>query len=152
VDREDWWGGKVPDVSIHCGGVQACWRAAGGGNEKRNNSINCKQALISKAIKRMAESIETGASGSKSGMISMLSNQINQHTMHQQMFQQSMKMQIEGLEKKGDLTNTYLHCIARNIGIGGKRRNRSKHGCSSSSSSSSKDDDDSDDKNSEQDK
>ncbi len=31
VDREDRWGGKVPDVSIHHGGVLACWRAAGGG-------------------------------------------------------------------------------------------------------------------------
>ncbi len=99
----------------------------------------------------MAELIETGA-GSKSGMISMLSNQINQHAMHQQMFHQSMKMQMETLENKGDLTNKYLCRIARNIGGGGKRRKKYKRGSSSSSSSSSKDDDDGDDKSSKQDK
>jgi hypothetical protein len=104
------------------------------------------------AIDRMAESIETGASGSKSGMILMLSNQINQHPMHQQMYQQSMKMQMETLEKKGDLTNKYLHRIARNIGGGGKRTKKYKRGSSSSSSSSSKDDDNGDDKSSKQDK
>jgi hypothetical protein len=37
-------------------------------------------------IDRMAELIETGASGSDSGMILMLSNQINQQSMHQQCF------------------------------------------------------------------
>ncbi len=84
----------------------------------------------------------------------MLSNQINQLAMHQQMFQQSMKMQIKALEKKGDLTNKYLRRIARNIGGGGKRRKRSKCGSSSSSSSSSSSeyDDDGDDKSSKQDK
>jgi hypothetical protein len=60
----------------------------------------------------MAELIETGASGGKSGMILMLPNQINQHAMHQQMVQQSMKMQMEALEKKGDLMNKYLRRIA----------------------------------------
>ncbi len=100
----------------------------------------------------MAESIETGASGSKSGMILMLSNQINQHAMHQQMFQQSMKMQMDAIEEKGDLTNKYLHHIARNIGGGGKRRKRSKRSSSSSSSSSSEDDDNGNDKSSKQDK
>ncbi len=100
----------------------------------------------------MAGLIETGASGSKSGMISMLSNQVNQHVMHQQMFQQSMKIQMEMLEKKGDLTNKYLHRIAWNIGRGGKRRKKYTRGSSSSSSSSSEDDDDGDDKSSKQDK
>ncbi len=82
----------------------------------------------------------------------MLSNQINQHAMHQQMFQQSMKMQMEALEKKGDLTNKYLRCIARNIGGGGKRRKKYKHSSSSSSSSSIEDDDNGEDKSSKQDK
>ncbi len=100
----------------------------------------------------MAESIETGASGSKSGMISMPSNQLIQHAMHPQMFQQSIKMQMEALEKKGDLTNKYLRHITRNIGSDGKRRKKSKCGSSSSSSSSSKDDDEGDDKSSKQDK
>jgi hypothetical protein len=68
------------------------------------------------------------------------------------MFQQSMKMQIETLEKKVDLTNKYLCRIARNIGGSGKRRKKYKCGSSSSSSSSSKDDDDGDDKSSKQDK
>jgi hypothetical protein len=72
--------------------------------------------------------------------------------MHHQMFQQIMKMQMEVLEKKGDLTNKNLRRIARNIGGGGKRRKRSKCSSSSSSSSSSKDDDDGDDKSSKQDK
>ncbi len=136
---------------IHHRGVLARWRAAGGGGyEKTKNSTNHERGSISKAINRMAELIETGASGSESGMISMLSNQINQHAMHQQMFQQNMKMQMEALEKKGDLTNKYLRRIARNIGGGGERRKKSKCGSSSSSSSSSKDDDNGDDKSSNQ--
>ncbi len=114
------------------------------------NSTNCKQGSISKGIDRMAELIETGASGSESGMIMMLSNQINQHAMHQQMLQQNMKMQMEALEKKGDLTNKYLCQIAWNIGGGGNRRKKSKRGSSSSSSSSSEDDDNGDDKSSNQ--
>jgi hypothetical protein len=73
-------------------------------------------------------------------MIAMLLNQINQQAMHQQMFQQSLKMQMDALEKKGDLTNKYLCRIVWNIGNGGKRRKRSKGG--SSSLSSSKDGDD----------
>ena len=72
--------------------------------------------------------------------------------MHQHMFQQSMKMQMETLEKKGDLTNKYLRRIVRNIGGDGKRRKKYKRGSSSSSSSSSEDDDDGDDKSSKQDK
>ncbi len=98
----------------------------------------------------MAELIETGVSGSDSGMILMLSNQINQQAMHQQMFQQNMKMQMDALEKKGDLTNKFLRRIARNIGGGGKRRKKSKRGSSCSSSSSSEEDDDGDDKSSTQ--
>ncbi len=85
-------------------------------------------------------------------IISMLSNQMNQQAMQQQMFQQSLKMQMEAIEKKGDLTNKYLCRITRNIGSGGKRRKRYKRGSSSSSSSSSNNYDDGDDKSSKQDK
>ena len=87
----------------------------------------------------MAESIATGgASEDSSGMMTMLSNQMNQQAMQHQMFQQSLKMQMDVLEKKGDTTNKYLRRIAQSIsGRGHKRRKKRSKGSSSSSSSSS---------------
>jgi len=39
--------------------------------------------------------------------MTMLSNQINQQSMQQQMFQHSLKMQMDALEKKGDMREVY---------------------------------------------
>ncbi len=63
----------------------------------------------------MVESILTGGDSEDSGMMTMLSNQMNQQSMQQQMFQQSLKMQMDALEKKGDMTNKYLRCIVQSI-------------------------------------
>jgi hypothetical protein len=62
---------------------------------------------------------------------------MNQQAMHQQMFQQSLKMQMEVLEKKGDITNKYLHCIAQSISGGGRKRRKKRSKGSRSSRSSS---------------
>ena len=86
----------------------------------------------------MSESIATGGASEDSGMMTMLSNQMNQQAMQHQMFQQSLKMQMDVLEKKGDMTNKYLRRIAQSIsGCGRKRRKKRSKGSSSSSSSSS---------------
>ena len=49
--------------------------------------------------------------------------------MQQQMFQQSLKTQMDALEKKGDMTNKYLRHIAQSIsGCGRKRRKKRPKG------------------------
>ena len=77
-----------------------CEQQGGGGSKKLKNSTNPERGSISKVIDRMAESIVTGGASEDSGMMTMLSNQMNQQSMQQQMFQQSLKMQMAALEKK----------------------------------------------------
>ena len=89
------------------GGVQVRLQAGGGrGNSK--NSTNHERGSISKVINRMAESIVTGGASEEISMMTMLSNQINQQSMQQQMFQHSLKMQMDALEKKGDMREVYI--------------------------------------------
>lgn len=100
------------------------------------NLTNQVRGLISKAIARMAESIENGSSGGHSGMMVMLPMQMNQQAMQQQMFQQSIKMQMNALGKRARMSKKYLRHIAKHIGGGGKRRKKDNSSSSSSSSSS----------------
>jgi hypothetical protein len=101
----------------------------GRGGEKTKNSTNRERGSISKAMHRMAESIETGGGGGASGcnmMISMLSMQMQQQTqqfsMQQQMFQQQMQMQMAAMEKRAETSEKYLRRIAKTIGHNKRKR------------------------------
>ena len=107
--------------NISSGGVR--------GGEKTKNSTNRERGSISKAMDRMAESIESGGGGDSGSnmMISMLSMQMQQQTqqfsMQQQMFQQQMQMQMAVMEKRAETSEKYLRRIAKSIG-----RNKRKRG------------------------
>ena len=113
-----------------------------GGGEKTKNSTNRERGSISKAMDRMAESIESGGEGDSGSnmMISMLSMQMQQQTqqfsMQQQMFQQQMQMQMAAMEKRAETSEKYLRRIAKTIG-----RNKRKRGGNDDEDDSSPDDD-----------
>ena len=100
--------------NISSGGVR------GGGKTK--NSTNRERGSISKAMDRMAESIESGERGRDSGsnmMISMLSQQMQ---MQHQFLQQQMQMQMAAMEKRAGTSEKYLRRIAKTIGKNNKRK------------------------------
>ena len=99
----------------------------GGGGQKTKNSTNHEWGSISKAMDRMAQSLESGASGGESAMmISMLSNQMQQAaqnmSMQQSMFHQQMQMQLAAIDKCAETSKKYLCQIAKLLAKEKKRK------------------------------
>jgi hypothetical protein len=90
----------------------------GGGGQKTKNSTNRERGSISKAMDRMAQSLESGGGGGgESMMISMLSNQMQQTaqnmSMQQSHFHQQMQMQLASTDKRAEMSEKYLCQITK---------------------------------------
>ena len=100
----------------------------GGGGQKSKNSTNRERGSISKAMDRMAQSLESGGGGGgeSSMMISMLSNQMQQAaqnmSLQQSMFQQQMQMQMAAIDKRAETSEKYLRQIAKSLAKKKKRK------------------------------
>ncbi len=99
----------------------------GGGGQKTMNSTNREWGSISKAMDRMAQSLESGGGGGgESMMISIVSNQMHQTvqnmSMQQSMFHQQMQMQLAAINKRAETSEKYLCQVAKLLAKNEKRK------------------------------
>jgi hypothetical protein len=103
-----------------------------GGGNKTKNLTNRKRGLLSKAIYKMADSIDNAGGGwgeAESNM--MISQQMFQQQMQMQLFQQQMKMQMNTMEKRVENSEKYLCRIAKAMVRRGRCDKRKRDGSDS---------------------
>ena len=117
----------------HRGGAQhhcpATSAAEGGRGEKRQkNQLITNVGLSRRPWTGWPNRSKTGGGGSGSNMMILMllmqmQQQTHQFSMHQQMFQQQMQIQMAAMEKRAETSEKYLRRIAKTIG-----RNKRKRG------------------------
>jgi hypothetical protein len=113
----------------------------GGGNKTKNLTIR-KRGSLSKAINKMADSIDNAGGGwGETGSNMMISQQMFQQQMQMQLFQQQMTMQMNAMEKRAENSEKYLRRIAKAMVRRGGRDKRKRDGSDSDEEESLSNDD-----------
>jgi hypothetical protein len=104
----------------------------GGVGNKTKKSTNRKWGSLSKAIHKMADSIDNAGGGwGEAGSNMMISQSMFQQQIQMQLFQWQMMMQMNAMEKRAEYSEKYLRQIAKAMVRRGGRDKCKKDGSDS---------------------